>query len=298
MPDAREMLDSIQAETDANSAPVETGTAETGSSTQSTKTEPQKSWWVEKIKDEVEYTANGKPIREPLEMVLKRASQGFNYSQHMDDFNKKIAEFEQNRQKWEAINKKWEPYEQYAQQNPDYNKFLEEQWAKRDAWQQGLLADPDNPMTSVVLKLQEQIESLKNDFGSKFESFQAQKEETALDNEIKSVKTNFNDIDFDQRDEFGKTLEFRVLEHATKNGIKTFGAAFKDFYHDELIKRAESRTKEQLLKDARDKKAAGIIGGKPTPASQNANQNVNHKNLSYDQLSKIAIQELQNSGMN
>jgi hypothetical protein len=89
-----------------------------------------------------------------------------------------------------------------------------------------------------------------------------------------------------------------VLDHAIKNGIKTFEAAFKDFHHDELIKRAESRTKEQMLKDARDKKAQGIIGGKPTPSGQKFGSNFNPKSMSYDELSKLAIQELTNSGMN
>lgn len=294
--DTRAMLESVggseevqtqQPEPQAQQQPAEV-TAE----------KPAAPWWAEKAKEEVEYTANGKTIKEPLEMILKRASQGYNYAQHMDEFNRTKSQFEQERAKWEAIDKKWKPYEDFAAQNPEYNKFLEEQWAKREQWKSGMLADPDNPMTPVVLKLQEQIEALKNEFSGKFQSFEVQKEDTALDNEIKNVKTKFSDFDFDARDELGRSVEYRVLEHATKAGIKTFEAAFKDLYHDELVKRAESRAKEQLLKESQSKKSQGIIGGKPTPSGQALSSKINPKNFSYDQLSKIAIQELQQSGMN
>lgn len=256
-------------------------------------------WWTSRIKDEVEYTANGKPIREPLEMILKRASQGYNYAQHMEGLNKQLGDFEKTKGDLESRVKRWEEYERFAKENPDYNKFLEEQWNRRDQWKSGLMADPDNPLTKTVISLHDQIKGLETQLSERFKSFDIEKEDSALDNEIKGVKNEYKDIDFDQRDELGKSLEFRVIEHAAKTGIKNFRAAFRDFYHDELTKLAETRAKEQMLKDSRDKKAQGIIGGKPTPGgNQKPTSKLDIRSKSYDQLSQLAKEELRQSGMN
>lgn len=57
------------------------------------------------------------------------------------------------------------------------------------------------------------------------------KADRELEKEIKDVERAYKHLDFRTPDENGKSIEYKVLEHAQAWGIPSFKVAFKDWYH-------------------------------------------------------------------
>lgn len=243
----------------------------------------------------IEYvTDGGKTVKETLEMLKKRASMGYHYAQRMEALKAREAEINGSAEKFKSL-QRWQEYNDFAEKNPAWAKHVEQSWEQREALLQSQGAeDPNSPLHAELNSVKQQLGEVSQFLGSlKAEREQQQRasEDSALNSEIKSIRERYPDTDFDLADETGKSLEYRILEHAAQNGIKSFKTAFHDFYHDHLIKMREDKAKESVLREQQKNKKAGIIGVTDAP-TKGLNRVQNTRAKSYDQLAQEAMAEL------
>lgn len=228
----------------------------------------------------VTYKANGKEVVEPLEKVLQRASMGYDYAQKTADLKNNYipkTELEQGYVPKDEYSKleRWKQYDDYARQNPEWAKYVEQQWNNRELVGQ---MDPEDPNHQLFQQFQQKMDERLSQYDQRFQSFdqfmqsqQATREDTALDEEIGQTKEKFGFMDFDRPvDESGKSVEMAVLEHMEQTGIKSFKTAFVDLYQDDILQQAESRAKEQSAKAIQQKAKKGIMGVSETPTRPQA----------------------------
>jgi len=135
----------------------------------------------------------------------------------------------------------------------------------------------DNPLLQELNSLKATVQDLaqyKNQIVT-------QQEDSAYNEELNTIKKQFPKLDFSSPDESGKSLEFKVLEHAKQNGINKFTAAFRDFYHDELMKIKAEEAKEAMVKDKQTKSKLGVVSTSPQPTTT---KTFDHRGKSYNQL--------------
>lgn len=248
---------------------------------------------------QLEYKAADKPVKENLQTILQRAQQGYHYAQNMQKLKMDREGFETERktiqqqiEEAKTINDKWSKFEQYAKENPEWYDHWNGAWENRQQ-APGQQTAPDDVQARIDAVLAEKLKPFEGLLSEKQQSEQRQKiadEDRMLDESIKSIRTQYKDIDFDRTDpETGKSLEYQVLEFMTQNGINNFQHAFKSFYHDNLVKREIERQKEAEQKALVDRKKKGIVDEKTVPGSR---KQVDTKNMSWDQLAQLAAKDL------
>jgi hypothetical protein len=240
---------------------------------------------------ELAFNWNGKQIKAPLNdpRVTQWVSQGYDYAQKMQAFKQSQAEFEQKQRLISELESKYKPVEEYYSQNPDRWQYINQQY---EAMKQGL--DPSNPIAQKIQsfesKLSQVDQFIQNQQLERLNQQIAQ-EDSALESEIQSIRTEFKDLDWNTPDADGKDLEYRVLKHAQEIGTKSFRAAFRDFNHEHLLKLAEERAKENVIKERQKQTKLGLLGQSQAPKRGITNAE-NIKNKSYDDLIAEGIAEL------
>lgn len=254
----------------------------------------------EKVDNYLEFTHNGKPIKAPVDQVIKWAQQGYDYPQKMAEINKQKMLFEQQQRQLQEQQKEFEskfsPYKQideWAQKNPT-------EWQRLNALyqqhQSGVQAGaiPDNVLP-IINQYKQELDEVKKFVASTMEEKEMlarQAEDQKLESDIKSIREQYPDLDFDNPNEEGKSLTYQVIEHAQKHGITNFKTAFNDFYLPNLIKRAETLAKQEVSKGIQKNSKLGVLGKSPTSFKQNYSEPKNISKQSYEDLAKEALQEL------
>lgn len=242
--------------------------------------------------NEIEFTWNGKQIKAPLDRAKQWAQQGYDYAQKMAEFNRRQEEIAQKEAWAKTAEDRYKPIDEYVQQNPQFWDFVTQQWQQQQLQAQGQGGlDPSNPVVQKLLSEINDVKQFKQTLEQERQTQQRVQEDQQLDGEIKSIREQYKDLDFDAPQADGTSLEQRVLKHAIDNGIKSFKTAFRDLLHDELLKKAEERGKEAITKDIQKRNKTGLLGVSPTPR-----KGVNHaediKTKSYDRLLEEALSEI------
>jgi hypothetical protein len=246
---------------------------------------------------ELEYTANGKTVKENLSTILKRASQGYNYAQlsHEQKERGKVLD-EQSRVSTES-EAKWGKFEKFAKENPKWLDHWNNAYENRDQALPTEAATTEQTGgfddTRMLALLEQKLEPMR-DHIEKQNAAKAQDElrsqDQALDQETKETRAEFPNIDFDDSDpETGKTLQFQVLEFAGERGMG-FKDAFKVFYHDKLISTRMEDEKAKWTKEQSQNAKDGILGVKPT--STKSSNGPDFSNSSWDQVAEYAGKQL------
>lgn len=241
---------------------------------------------------EIEFTWNGKQIKAPLDKAKQWASQGYDYAQKMAEHNRQQHERAQ-RETWaKTAEERYKPIDEYVQQNPEFWEHVTQTWQQKQLQGQGEGGiDPANPFVQKLLTEINEVKEFKNSIQEQQQQEARLKEDQALETEIKSIREQYKDLDFDTVQADGTSLETRVIQHAVNNGIKNFATAFRDLLHDELLKKAEERGKEQITKDIQKRNKSGLLGTSPTP-TRGVSQAEDIKTKSYDRLLQEALGEL------
>ncbi len=142
-----------------------------------------------------------------------------------------------------------------------------------------------------------ELTPLVQNINQEFTSSKQQAEDQQLDQLVTEIREKYKDIDWDTPDENGKPLEYRVLEFAQENGIKRFDTAFKAFYHDELIQRAEAQAKQNVSKDIQTKSKMGLLGTTPKP-TRGIQAVKDVKNKSYENIMSEIREEIASGAYN
>ncbi len=224
--------------------------------------------------EEWAFESGGKRIiPESREQYQQWAQQGRNYSQRAGELNAKERAWATERQELIGYKEKYSKFnqmEEYAAKNPEWLKHLHDTWAAREI-PQGL--DPN--IAKILTPLQQKIQTLEQTIDERKAADDAAKQQeeitkndTALSQEIESIRKQYPNIDLTAKDETGETLERRVYGHAVKNGIGTFRAAFRDYLHDQLVTQAQTNGKEAIVKGQALNAKKGILGTSSAPVKE------------------------------
>lgn len=247
------------------------------------------------LKHKLEYTVDGRKVEEDLSTILKRASAGYNYAQNTKRLKDEQEQWQQKVKQAEELDQKWSRYEKYAQENPKWFEHWDRAWQMRE---QGLGDDTGGDSSEIDARLSALLDQrLKpiTEFISQQEQHltkaQMAAEDQKLDDEIKATRTANPSIDFDKTDpETGKSLEDQVLEFASKNGIPSFDAAFKVFYHDNLIALKTEEAKQSWSKEQKRNAKNGIIGIFDEPTKK-PSRTSDYSGSSWDQIADFAAND-------
>jgi len=237
---------------------------------------------------EFEFNHGGRNIRAPLDKFQRWASQGYDYSQKMAQFNKERETFESE---MKALNP-FRDVDAYARKNPQWWQHVQQSF--QQAQQQQQQGDPNDPISSALDPIKSEIQELRQWKQTLEESQQAyirQQEDQQLDQEIRTVQEKYPDIPFNKVDEEGCTLEYKILKYGAENGIKSFKTAFHDYMAEELAKRAESRGREAVVKERQENARKGLLGRTQAP-TKGIKPTENYRNKTYSDIERDALKEL------
>jgi hypothetical protein len=214
----------------------------------------------------IKYRASNRDLEEPLSVIIQRAQRGYDYAQLVNEHKQRETSLTQKEQQLKDLESKWKPYDEFANTNPEWADHVRNAWENRFGFQStnSQLSPSANQQSSAlppeIAKELNDLKSFRDEFMREKALKQEAEEQKALHSEIEKVKSSYADIDFGYSDPAtGKTLEMQVLEHGINKGINNFEAAFRDYYHQQLIDRAVMKSKEQLVKDQQQRTKTGFV---------------------------------------
>ncbi len=237
---------------------------------------------------------NGQDIQATRDQMVQWAQLGRNYPQRVEQVKAQVrqeieAQFAKDR---DAIGS-YKKIDEYAQQNPQWWSFVENQY--QQALQNGTLANAPS-LPPEFKKEFDELKGWKQGIESKLSEAQQQAEDEQLNTSIRAIRDEYPTLAWDQVDENGHNLETRVILHAQQKGIGDFGAAFRDMNFSELIKLKTEHALMEQQRAAAARRKQGIIGSKPTPTAKQEGQGPSRaqiKKSSYGDLAKMAIAEIE-----
>lgn len=235
--------------------------------------------------DEFAFSFGGKEIKATRDQMIKWAQMGYDAPNRLGALNKQIQELQTKEKTWSEVEKKYGEIDKYARENPQWLDYIMGEYQKA----QGQRAN--DPNARVIQELQKKISELEGTTGQwkqERDATVAQQEDQAYLTELDSIKKQYPKVDFDSQDpRTGKSLEYQILEHAQANGIRNFKTAFRDFYHDELMKMGSAQAKESVAKNLQQKSKLGIQSLKTAPTTRNG---ASVKGKSYHDLEQEALE--------
>lgn len=253
------------------------------------------------MKYELEYQAAGKPIKEDLSTILKRASQGYHYAQEMNKLKTERQQFETELlpqvEEAKTWREKYGKFEEYAKENPEWYDHWNKAWENRHTMQQqgdGSTVDQSQNIQAVIKDILMQELSPVKEFMQTQEQLKEQQkieeQDSALFNAIDETRKAYSNIDFDSTNpDTGKSLQEDVMEFMYKTGIHDFQTAFKAFYSDNLIKMQVEQAREKEAQNEIERKKNGILDirqGQPTRSRP-----IDHSRSNLDQLMQMAVND-------
>mgnify|MGYP001615216303 CR=1 FL=1 len=228
-------------------------------------------------------------IEKPESEVISLAQKGFDYDTNnrllrqerelLDLQKKEIGAFDS------ARFKELDTLDKYAKENPKFFETVKSAWEK---FQSGQSVDAQG---DPVLDRLNQVESVINEFKTEKQQFQMKQDDAALDQSLKELRDKSPEINWDEKDEFGFTVEHKVLRHIADKGYPSPRAAFMDLYGEKLADLRSKNAVESKVKEIQDRHSKGFILDKRL-TSPNAFKPQAPKNLSYDDLADISMREL------
>lgn len=237
---------------------------------------------------EYEFEAEGRKYRGDIDRLKRWAQQGVSAPNKIGEIAKKLSDYESRFKEYETYDKTYKPIDEWAKANPDKWQSLFQQWQQS---QYGVQANQDpSQQYKIPPELLQKIEAHDQDLSAWKQEKQEQKIQMAdqsLDGEINSIRKQYSNIDFDAPNEAGSSLELQILEHATRNGIPSFRAAFRDYCFDQVQKMSESKGRENTGIPAKTK--AGLLGKDPTPTGK---KGPDLRSRSYDQIHQYILEDM------
>lgn len=210
-----------------------------------------------------EYTALGETRKEPLDLILKRASQGYDYASKQDAMKAQQAALDERLADANVRFDKYGQIDEYARENPEWYDHWSQAYEQRQAGQN----QQEQPAVDLS-PIKSEIDGLRNEF-SEVKDFVTKQQQSQEDgkywDQIKKITDEFPGIDFNQANDKGETLEYRVLEHCKQEGITNFRVGFRDYYHDKIKSQAAEMAKQDLIKADKENRRKGIVGVSNTP---------------------------------
>ena len=238
--------------------------------------------------EEYSFKYKGQQIKADKDRILKWASQGYDYSQKMGEWNKTRQELDEIR-KQHADLEQYKQIHDYAQANPKWLEHLQQTWKSKDV--QSLdLNDPAQAKIAELNAKLSNVEKFMQESRNKEISQSREMQDKNLATEVNSIRTQYKDLNWNTVDESGMNLEARVLAYAVDNGINNFKTAFLAMNHDNIVKLEKDKALEAANKSTQANTRNGLLSKSSTPW-KSVSQAQNVKSKSYDQLAKEALEE-------
>ncbi len=217
---------------------------------------------------EYEFNARGQAIKvkENDPRFQQWLSQGYDYSQSMNSFNNERKTWEQQKADLEKSFSPYREIDEFAQKNPDWWQHVDQSY-KEKLSNPVQIPDAVKSYLEPIIKDYSMIKTFAQDYQRQQVEKQERDEDQQLQETIKSIQGKHKDLDFSVKDESGLSLEKRVIDFALQKGIPDFEIAFKAYYHDNLVKQAESRARESYMQEMEKRKKMGILDH-PAPISK------------------------------
>jgi len=233
--------------------------------------------------DKYTFTANGKEVEATIEDMKKYASQGYNYSQHIESFKKQQQELDDKYKSYKEV-------DSYIEKNPQWWEAVQKAYNNRetpaDLKQEGLSPEIQKTLNEVL--------KFKVDMEKEKEVREKARQDEALDKEIKSIRESFPDIDFSARGKDDEhTLEQKILTHAHNNGIPSFKSAFRDYMFDSMLQLAKEQGKESVQRELQKQNKLGLLYKSEAP-NKSIQPAKDIKNKSYEDLFSEALDDIKN----
>lgn len=252
---------------------------------------------------EFSYQARGKEIKEPIDIILKRASMGYDYAQLMQQHKQRDSELAQREQRVQESEGRWKPYDDYANQNPQWADLVKSQWEGRfnqqQNWQSGQQQQgqegmqPQSQLPPEFAQKMDQIDTFINQIKAEKQAAALAESDLALNSAIEATQKMFPEFDLRATDPItGESLEMQVLQHAQLNGINSFQAAFKDKFFDQILERRSMKAKEDTAKNFTSNVKKGFLGQSTEPMLKSSFGNQAVKARGYHELMDIAAKDL------
>lgn len=246
---------------------------------------------VKTAPEEYELTIDGKTIKANMDKLKQWASMGYGAPRKIGELNTKLSELETQMKTHQGVSEKYKPVEEYIQKNPSWWDHVQQEWQKREQFNN----NPNDPVSQKISQLEKQLQDALGYIGQdKEQKQQAQikAEDSQLDQEVKSIQKEYKDLDWNGLDENGNSLEFRVLKHAHDNGIKSFKTAFRDYLHDQLLQRAQKQAKLDVTNEIQKTKKLGLLGKTSAPLKGLKGPRADIKSSTYESLLQEALEEI------
>jgi hypothetical protein len=258
-------------------------------------------------KEDYEFVHNGKPIKATRDQIIKWAQMGYDRPQFAQKLNQEKAQWLQEKTQFEQLRSKYKPYEeidQWASKNPDQWQRLEALWKQNQNPSYQASQNPESvgnaggefqPYISKIQLLEEKLgkfEPIVSQIMEREQEAKIKEEDSKLDQEIRSIQTQYKDLDWNSLDAEGKTLETRILEHAQTSRIPTFRAAMRDLLHDDLMNRGQAQAKLSVAKGIQSRTKLGVLGESPTSQRGRESNTRNIRETSYEDLERDIREEL------
>ena len=236
------------------------------------------------------YQANGKEIEEDLDTILQRASQGYNYAQHMNEFKSRQEAFEAEKNQVDQMRSKWEQYDKYASDNPEWAEHVKNAWENRG--KQSIEAEAKD-IPEALKKEFDELRMFKEQFQKDMQLRKEAEEDAILAKQFEDIKKNYPDYDLSHTDpRTGMSLEMQILEHARVNGIHSVKAAFRDLMFDDIMSKQITKAKEAAAKELQDRTKKGFLAESNKSLIQTGVKPSNKGTSSYANLAMDGAREL------
>jgi len=203
------------------------------------------------------YQANGKEVEEDLDTILQRASQGYNYAQHMNEFKARQEAFEAEKNQLNQMRSKWEQYDKYASENPEWAEHVKNAWENRG--KQSTEAEAKD-IPEALKKEFDELRMFKEQFQKDMQLRKEAEEDAILAKQFDEIRENYPDYDLSHTDpKTGMSLEMQILEHARVNGIHSVKAAFRDLMFNDIMSKQITKAKEAAAKELQDRTKKGFL---------------------------------------
>jgi len=243
----------------------------------------------------LKYTASGKEVEESLSDILKRASQGYHYSQRMSELKTQEKDWQRQLSESQAMADKYREIDQYARDNPEWFDYWNNAYQNRSL----PVGSPDQTggfdpaqITSLIdqklAPFQETIQQQRE----RMENERISQEDAALESQVQATRQEFSDVDFSATDpNTGVSLENKVFQFMVDNGISDFNKAYKVMDYDNIMARRIEASKADLVKQEQMKRRNGIVsetsGQAKTPPAP-----IDYSKMTHDQLEAAQSQFL------
>lgn len=242
--------------------------------------------------DMFELELDGKKVQASKENLLKWAQERYDLQKKLENIKQQQTQFDLEKKSIEDLRTKYTPYEEvdkFIKDNPQWWAMVEQQYqkAQQDAENTGI----NNELLKPVMSELQTLKQFREEIQTERENLKKLNEDRQLDTEIQSVRKQYSNLNWDEVNASGKTLEQQIIDYAIEKNIPSFSTAFRDKFFDQLTSMKSAQAKEQAAKEIHEQKVKQGIVGKTAEPTKVPNEKKIAK-MSWNDLAQQAMRDV------